>query len=230
MVIAEKPKSRHQFKINNYMKSIRIYFIVLFSFFYVSLNAQFFAGGNFSLNTSGGTRTATGTTTDSPSTFNFDLTPKAGIFLNEKLAAGAALDFSISTSKAFGNSTVTSKSSTIGIVPFLRYYAIKMDKFSVFGQGNLGLSFSNSSTNDEAITTDGPNYTRIYLNIVPGLAYDATENLSLETTFNVFSFGYYNTITKMGNIKDFASSFNIGAGLDNIITVGSISIGAIYKF
>lgn len=212
------------------MKSIRIYLIVLFSFFYVSLNAQFFAGGNFSLKTSGGSYTVAGTKTDSPSAFNFDLSPKVGMFLNEKLAAGAALNLSFSTSKTFGNPTITSKSSTIGIVPFLRYYAIKMDKFSVFGQGNLGLSFSNSSTNGDALTTTGPKTTRLYLNIVPGLAYDLTENLSFETTFNVFSFGYYNTITKQGDTKDIASSFNIGAGLDNIITVGSISIGAIYKF
>lgn len=212
------------------MKSIKVYLIVFFSFAFVSMNAQFFAGGNFSLNSSGGSHSVAGVSSDRPSSFNFNLMPKAGIFLSEKLAVGAALDLSFTNSKTFGNTPVTSNSSTFGIVPFLRYYAIKVDKFSVFGQGNLGLAFSNSSTNDDGTTTDGPNSTRLYLNIVPGLAYDLTENLSLETTFNVFSFGYYNTTTKQGDTKDVASSFNIGAGLDNIITVGSISIGAIYKF
>src|SRR5450759_269004 len=100
------------------MKSIKIYLIVLFSFFYVSLNAQFFAGGNFSLKTSGGSYTVAGTKTDSPSAFNFDLSPKVGMFLNEKLAAGAALDLSFSTNKTFGDPTITSKSSTIGTVSY----------------------------------------------------------------------------------------------------------------
>jgi len=212
------------------MKSDRIFLIAFFCFFCVSLNAQVFVGGNFSLNTSGGHNTTGTTKTDNPSSFGFNLSPKAGIFLSEKFAAGAALDISYSGTKTPGNPETASKSSTIGIIPFLRYYAIKFNKFSVFGQGNLGLSFSNSSTKTGGTTTDGPKTTRLYLNIVPGLAYDLTEKLSLETSLNFLSFGYYHTTSDDGNSKDITSSFGIGAGLDNIVTVGNISIGAIYKF
>ncbi len=65
---------------------------------------------------------------------------------------------------------------------------------------------------------------------MPGLAYDLTDRLSLETSLNFLSLGYYNTTEKNGASKDKTTSFNIGAGLDNIVTVGNISIGAIYRF
>lgn len=212
------------------MKADRILLISLFSFFCVSLNAQVFVGGNFSLNTSGGSTTNGTVKTDKISTFGFNLSPKAGMFLSEKLAAGAALDISFSNTKTPGIPETTSKSSTIGISPFLRYYAIKMNKFSVFGQGTIGLSFSNSSTKAGTATTDGPKITRLYLNLFPGLAYDLSDKLSLETYLNFFSFGYNNITSKNGTSKDKTSSFGIGAGLDNIVNVGSITIGAIYKF
>ena len=179
------------------MKSAKFLLIALFSIFYVSLNAQNFVGGNFGLNTTGGSTSNGTSTTDKPSSYSFDLTPKAGMFLYEKLAVGAALDISFSGTKTPGNVVTTYKSSTIGLIPFFRYYAITLDKFSVFGQGNIGLLFSNSTTKVGGTSTEGPKTTRVYINVMPGLAYDLTERLSLETSFNFLSFGYYNTAEKM---------------------------------
>jgi hypothetical protein len=212
------------------MKKYRLILIGLFTFFCVSLNAQFFVGGNFSLSTSGGSTDNGTTTTDNPSSFIFNLAPKIGKFLSEKVAVGAALNLTFSRTKTPGINEVISKSSTYGIAPFIRYYALKMDKFSVFAQGNVGLSFSGSSIKVGGTSTDGPKTTNIYLNVTPGLAYDVNEKLSLETSLNILSFGYNNTTVKNGDVKDKTSSFNFGAGLGNVVSVGSLTIGAIYKF
>ena len=212
------------------MKTSRIILIVLFSFFYVSLSAQFFVGGNFGLNTSGGSTDNGTIKTDKPSTISFNFSPRVGEFLYEKLAAGVALNFSLSRTKTPGATETIDKSSTIGLSPFLRYYAIKLDKFSVFGQGNIGFSYSRSTTKVGGTLTNGPITTNLYLNVVPGLAYDLSDKFSLETSINVLNFGYYQTTSKNGSAKDKTSSFGMGAGLDNIVTVGNISIGAIYKF
>jgi opacity protein-like surface antigen len=212
------------------MKYYRLVLIGLFTFFCISLNAQFFVGGNFGLNTSGGSTDNGTTTTDNPSSFSFNLMPKIGKFLSEKVAVGAALNVTFSRNKTPGINEIISKTSTYGIMPFVRYYAIKMDKFSVFGQGNVGLSFSGSSTKVGGTSTDGPKTTRVYLTIIPGLAYDVNEKLSLETSLNILSFGYYNTTIKSGSDKTKNSSLNFGAGIDNVVSVGSLTIGAIYKF
>ena len=212
------------------MKSVRISLIVLFSLFIVSLNGQVFTGGNISLHTNGGSQNDGTTTTDKTSNFNFGLSPKVGIFLSEKVAAGVAFDFEYSRSKIPGNTEIISKSSTFGFTPFLRYYAVKVNKFSIFGQGNIGMSFSNSNSKIGGISNDGPKITRVYLSIYPGLAYDLSDKLSLETSLNFLSLSYNNVTSKNGSDTDKTSTFNFGTGLDNIITVGNITVGAIYKF
>ncbi len=213
-----------------YMKSCRAFLFALFSLFCININAQLFVGGNFSVNASGGSFDNGTTKTDKPSSFAFDLSPQIGYFLSDTIAVGFGLDFTYNKSKFPGNPETISRSSSIGFIPFIRYYAIKLNKFSIYGQGNIGLSFSRSSTKEGSTTTDGPKTTSLSINIFPGLAYDLTDKLSLETSLNFLNFGYYNSTTKEGSIKNHSSSFNFGAGLNNIVQVGNISIGAIYKF
>jgi hypothetical protein len=208
------------------MKSGSVFLIILFSFFCIGLNAQVFIGGNFGFNTTND-KTVYGYTT---SDYSLNLSPIVGKFLSEKFATGFSLDISISGNTSGVNPETISKSYSLGGSLFLRYYAIKWDKFSVFGQANLGLAFSNSSTKTGGSTTDGPKSTRLYLSVYPGLSYDINDKLSLQTSLNILSFGYNYRITKIGTNKDNTSSFNIGAGLSNIVSIGDITIGAIYKF
>jgi len=212
------------------MKTFKVFLIVLFSLFCVNLNAQFFVGGNLKFNTSNHKTDDGTTTTQETSNYSFDLSPEVGKFLSEKFAIGFAFDISLSRGKTGVTTETITNSSTIGGSPFLRYYAIKWDKFSVFGQGNIGLEFSNSSVKTGGSTTDGPKITRSYINIYPGLSYDISDKLSLETSLNILSFGYYYVTTKDGSLKGKTSGFNIGTGLDNIVSFNAITIGAIYKF
>ena len=212
------------------MKSYRAFFIVLLSFFCISLNAQVFVGGNFSFNTSNDKTDDGATTIHKVSNYNFALLPKVGIYLSEKVAVGLALNISFNGSTSGVNTETISKTSSIGGSPFLRYYAIKWNKVSVFGQGNIGFAFSNSSVKTDGSTTDGPKATNLYLSIYPGISYDINDKLSLETSLNILSLGYNYIVTKDGSTKDRVSNFNIGAGLGNIISVGAITIGGIYKF
>jgi opacity protein-like surface antigen len=210
------------------MKSRKVILIALCSLIFINLNAQVFVGGNAGFNTSNNDRE--GTTTMKSSSYNLNLRPMAGKFLSEKLAIGLALDISLSGSKTEVNTETLTKSSGIGVNPFLRYYAINWNKFSVYGQGNIGAEFSNSSVKSGGTTNDGPKETRTYLDIFPGLAYDISEKLSLETSLNILSFGYSYVSLKQGTNEDKRSYFNVGAGLSNIVSLNAVTIGAIYKF
>jgi len=212
------------------MKSYRALLIALFSFFFINLNAQVFVGGNVGLNIHNGKTDDGATTTYKASNYSFSLYPKLGIFLSEKFATGVEFNISLSGQKTGVNTETISRSTTIGVVPFLRYYAINWNKFSVFGQGNIGLDFTNSSEKTEGSTTDGSKTTRLYLNFYPGLSYNISDKLSFETSLNILSFGYYYYITKDGSLKNKNSSFNMGAGIGDIISVSNLTIGAIYKF
>jgi hypothetical protein len=214
----------------NIMKSYRIISVALLALLCVSLNAQLFVGGNVSFS-GANSKSENGTTiTQKGSNFNFDFSPFAGKFLSEKLAAGIALDFTLSGNKSGVVTETTNRSTGMGVSPFLRYYCVEWNKFSLFGQGNVGLAFTNSKVESGGVTNDGPKSTRIYFSVYPGLAYNITDNFSLETAFNIFSLGYNHLTTKNGSSKINSSGFNAGAGLSNIFTVGAISVGAIYKF
>jgi|WetSurMetagenome_2_1015567.scaffolds.fasta_scaffold02833_3 hypothetical protein len=200
--------------------------IFLFSFFCFSLNAQVFIGGDLGFNITND-KTMYGNTA---SDYSLNLSPVAGKFLSEKIAAGVALDISLYGNTSGTDPEITTKSNSLGGSLFLRYYAIKWNKFSVFGQGNLGLAFTNSSTKTDGTTTNGPKSTRLYLSIYPGLSYDINDKLSLQTSLNILSFGYNYKTTRLGTSKDINSSIGFGAGLSNIVSIGDITIGAIYKF
>jgi outer membrane protein len=212
------------------MKTNKIILIVIFVLFPFILNAQVFLGGNFGLNMSGGNLDNGNIKTDKPSTVSFNISPMVGKFLSENVAVGALIDFSFSQTNNNGAPEVINSSSTIGITPFLRYYAIRIDKFSIFGQGNVGFSYSGSMSKVDGTSTNGPKTSTLSLTVMPGLAYDVSSKLSLETNINFLNFGLNYSVVKSGSDKNRTVNFGVGAGLSNIVTVGTISIGAIYKF
>jgi outer membrane protein len=211
------------------MKSNRVFLLAVFSLFFISLEAQLFVGGNVGFSASN-QKNDNGTTIQKTANYSLALNPYAGKFLSEKLAVGLELYFSLSGSKNETAVLSSSKTSTIGVTPFLRYYAVKWNKFQLFAQGNVGFSVSAFSSKTAGVTDEGPKTTRMNLTIYPGIAYDVSEKISLQTTINILSVGYGFSSTKDGGASQNVSSFNSGAGLSNIVTLNAITIGGIYKF
>lgn len=207
------------------MKKIIVAFAVLVACS-ISVQAQYFVGGRFGFNTSGGSSEVGGTSSDKPKSTSFNFSPKVGMFLSEKLAVGAELNFGINNTKTYGMITTTTKSTGFGISPFVRYYVVQMDKFGIFAEGKVGVNFSSTETtgSPKAKTTS------FGINVAPVMYYNLTEKLSLEASVNLFNFGFNTSTTKFDDNKDTSNSFGFGAGTNGLVNTGSISIGAIYKF
>lgn len=213
------------------MKSYRIIIAAFFfSLLTAGLNAQVFVGGSFGVSLSGGKYDNGSEVSDRPSSLDFSLSPKIGKFLSEKTAVGVALNFGYSRDNNNADIEHIDMSSSYGVSPFLRYYAITAGKFSVFGQGSLGFTYSSSKSKTGTVTTDGPQNTGFSLNFVPGLAFNVNDKIALEASINVLNFGVGMTTAKSGNTTTTTTSVNLGGGMNNIINTGNISIGAIYKF
>jgi|WetSurMetagenome_2_1015567.scaffolds.fasta_scaffold00921_7 outer membrane protein len=212
------------------MKASRIILIALFSFLCAGLSAQTFVGGSFRINASGNKTSDGSSTSQGPTTFGVNITPTIGRFVSEKVAIGVGLNFEYTDSKTHGSLETESVSTTTGVSPFLRYYAFKTGKFSIFGQANIGASLGSSKATVGGTTNDGPKNTNLYFNIFPGMSYDITEKISLETSLGFLSAGYNYSISKSGSDKATSSSLNVGAGTGNILNVGNLTIGAIIKF
>jgi opacity protein-like surface antigen len=212
-----------------FMKSVKVALISLFVLFSVGLNAQVFVGGSFGLRLSGGTNDDN---SKKPSKFELGIAPVAGKFISEKAAVGVGLNFGSSVENNNQSIEVVDKVTAFGISPFIRYYAVNLNKFSVFGQGTVGLSFAKQNSTVEGDLVEGPKSSVMSLGIVPGLAYDVNDKISLETTINFFNFGFSHSVTKSanGSDKEKTTAFGMGADLDNIANTNNISIGAIFKF
>ncbi|MFO7657487.1 MAG: outer membrane beta-barrel protein [Bacteroidales bacterium] len=218
------------------MKKLIFLSILLVGMTSFCLNAQLFVGGNIGLNTSGGKTDNDGEVDKGTKTLGVDINPMFGYYLNENMAAGFKLILSMDrtvTPPYFedGDETIYTVSS-FGLAPFLRYHFIRFGKFSVFGQGQLSVVFGSGKTKIGDNTNEDPKVTSIGISVFPGLSFDISDNFSLETSLNAFGLGYSisQTNNENTNIKTTNSSGYLGLNLDNIKTLGSITVGAIYRF
>ncbi|MGM0531554.1 MAG: hypothetical protein ACQER7_09390 [Bacteroidota bacterium] len=121
----------------------KIVYLVLFIFLAgTSAYGQYFFGGSFNFSSSGRTEESGDISRDEGSGTSFRLNPKGGLFLSEDFAIGLGIGINTSWERNTGNPDVIEKSSGFSIRPFARYYVVSMNKFSLFGEGQLGLSSS----------------------------------------------------------------------------------------
>jgi hypothetical protein len=211
------------------MKPIKVILLSLFTIVVVNANAQVFVSGSIGMSSSGGSVTNGNTTRDKNTNNSFNFSPSVGTFLLEEWAIGLGL--LIGSSKTYNpNNDVTTTSSSFGISPFARYYFFNVNRFSAFGQGTLGISSGSSKWKSNNVTVDGPKTSTFSINVAPGIAYNLSERFALETSINLFSFGFSHQTEKDGDRRDKTSNFHLGAGLNNIANTGNIRIGAIWKF
>ena len=208
---------------------------LLYSLFFVLATSmmtysQFFVGGTLGFGTSGGSIETNDTETDKSSSLNLSLEPQAGFFISEDVSLGAYLSLGFSHFNNHGDPETIHTSTSFGISPFIRYYAIRINKFSIYGQARIIASISNSKDQTGDVSVDGPANTTLGLSVYPGMAYDISDKIQLMAGINVFSLSLTHNIEKDGDIRDKTTSFGFGANLNNIVTSGQISVGAIFRF
>lgn len=210
------------------MKSAKTILISLFILLSAGLNAQVFLGGNVNLALSGGKN---GNDSKKTSEFDFNLTPKIGTFLSDKVAIGIEINFGYSTTNNNHEIETITKTVRSGVSPFLRYYAVSAGKFSVYGQANAGVAFSTSDTKFGNNMVTEAKQNSVGISFFPGVSYELSERISLETSINFLNLHYnMTTETDENNNKETDSIFGLGAGLDGIVNTGNISVGAIFRF
>jgi hypothetical protein len=212
------------------MKKQLLILCVILSFSVPVLNGQYFTGGNIQINNSSSKTEYQTNLTQSSKSFAITLSPEFGKFLNEKLAIGLYLNFQYHSDKNGTDLVVTEITKGIGLTPFIRYYAWSWNKFSVFSEAYTGAEFSKKTNKTGNNPTNGPRWLRYYFGFSPGLAYNLNDNLSFQTNLNFLNLSCSFTTIKDGSLIVKNSNVIFGTGLDDILSVGNVTIGAIYKF
>jgi len=191
---------------------------------------QFFVGGSLGYSANGGSYEDNGTTTDKSSSMNVTFNPQGGYIISEDLHVGTYLSFGISHSNSHTDPEFISNTTSYGIQPFIRYYAFRFNKFSLFGQGQTNAGFSITKTKTGDTTEDGPKTASFGLSVFPGMAFDINDKVQLMASINAFSLSLSHSIEKEDDIVDRSTYFGFGANLNSILTSGNVTVGAIIIF
>jgi len=108
----------------------------------------------------------------------FGIAPELGYFISDKWALGLGVGFNY---YSMDNGSSSSNAITWGVNPYICYYAVTMDKFNLYFQGDL------SYTSNKPEHFDASNI--FYVGISPGISYDLSEKFCIYATFG--NFGYY---------------------------------------
>lgn len=219
------------------MKKIIISLFTVFACVTIS-NAQLLIGGNFNISKDGGnvkTTPSGGSTSTAKDKVisSFGLNPKIGVFLGNKIAVGAELNF-LTASTNDKDNEILDYTYCVGMAPFVRYYAINSGKFSVFAEGKLGILREADINVTSGTTTKGDKRISKYFDVKPAIAYGLTDKIQIEANINCVKFNFTQKTTKTENnlgdeVKDTNNSFDLGLDAGNIFTSGFITLGIMFK-
>ncbi len=127
-------------------------------------------------------------TEDSDRNSVYGIAPEVGYFLSDKMAVGLNIGYNYSRTKpengdAFGT-------SFFGVNPYVRYYAFKMEKLSLYVQG--GIFFATINPHDASSTN------AYGIGIKPGIAYQLSNRFAINATFGNLGYANYDGDNEYG--------------------------------
>lgn len=153
-----------------------------------------------------------GNTSDGPKYFGFSFAPRAGYFIKDNIAVGAAIGvFSNRTKYIDGD---IDKSITVDFMPFARYYHMMDDKFGLFGHGELTVGFGKNKYEGES--NNDKNIFKAGITAAPGVVYFVKKNIAIEATLGSIGFNttsYKNSDDSKTTTSDFRLNLSTGLNL-----------------
>lgn len=135
---------------------------------------RFLAGGSLGLSFQNYKSQFDGNTTDETKSTSFSLSPRAGYFLTDAIAAGAGLNLSLSSSKYDDDDKYNGTS--IFFTPFVRYYLPQ----GLFGQFEIGIGSSKDKWTYVNDDDEVYKYKSFFWSLGVGYAYFLNDNVAIE--------------------------------------------------
>jgi outer membrane protein len=212
-------------------------------------NAQMFIGGGLGLDFTSSKSEEGSSSEKGPKTLSFEITPKVGYYLNDKMAIGLELGFLNASTKSDvpsvgGTGTQERKVSVtaFGINAFGRYHLAEVDKFALILEASLGFQTGKAKTKTGSEITEGDPTNRIGLFVLPVLSYSISDRLSLEANCDFLRFGFGRETEKHdgtgeGDLDTKDSQTYFGFGVNNgsseiyqLANPTPFSVGVVWKF
>lgn len=184
--------------------------IVSLVFVGMAANAQVYMGGSF--NFSGNqVKDVDGNlkTTD----LTISLFPEIGYYLTDKVDIGLDLGIGSTINKNHSSDVKTTTTNWL-FSPYIRFSVIQAGDFEFIGKAS-------------AYVEGNKNYTSFGVQLVPIVVYNLNDHIAMHANLNFLSIGSSYSKVKDGNST---TSFNMGFNANNLATIGTLTIGFIFKF
>ena len=186
----------------------KLFVVASLIFVGIAVKAQLYMGAQFDIN-AGSLKNDNGDKLSSNASFG--AYADIGYRLTDVWDLGVDYGGTIGVSKV-GDTKVTTARWLLS--PYARYSVLKAGDFELLGKGSLILEGSKT-------------YNQVGIQVVPVLAYNLNDRITLQANLNFFSFGLSYNKEKKGNAR---TSFNLGGNSNNVATLGGLTIGFLYKF
>lgn len=174
-----------------------------------------FLGG--SLNAAYGTSKAevAGVDAEGPKTFTFQITPRVGYFLSDKIVAGLDLGFMTNSTndKSSGQEVKTTAMSYGGGV-FARYYIVPTERFALFFEAGVNAMAGNSKVETAGVSVDGPNTFALNAGITPGVAVYVSKRVALEANYGFLGYSSVSGKTDNGGVETKTNQGSFGLNIN----------------
>lgn len=195
--------------------------------------AQLYVGGSLGVNGNNSKEVDNGKTELNPSSTTIGFSPEVGFFLSDNFAVGLYLNssFTFWNDRDSANPLKTN-TTTWGIAPYARWYAIQSDKFGLFLEGQLFFLHNGGKSTAGGVSTEAPKTNAFGLQIVPGLSYNLTDNLQLQMRLDVLGahFTHSTTTSPVTKVKDVSNDYGLNFNSHNALRLATVQVGFIYKF
>ena len=192
--------------------------------------SQFFVGGSIGLDGTSGKTENNDNSTKKESSFSYSLSPQLGFQISPKMDVGAYLYYAHDHTNNNQDPEYITNEISLGFRPYLRYYAFNHNKFSVYGEFVALYDYSVEKSKNGDVENEDVKTASMGFIAYPGMSYKLGEKVELMAAINLFSLGVIHSVEKTGDNKDLDTNFHLGVNMNNIVTTGSITIGAIIRF
>lgn len=217
------------------MKKVLVSVVAVLAFALTS-NAQLWIGGSIGASHTGGVEKNDplngGDDTKYAKTNRVSISPKIGVDLSDKLAVGFAVNYSTSTTGKMDKDNKT-KTNVAGVTPFLRYTFAEFGKFGILAEVGVPVSYEFGKIVAGGNDTKTNRTLSYGLDVAPWLTYGVSDNFSLECGLNFMGLYATHSVETDQNDKDHKwknNTMGIRANSANLVNVGGLTIGFIYKF
>ena len=205
-------------------------------------SAQLYVGGSLGFATQSGTDKVEGNgisvTQDQPKYMGFTFAPEAGFMFADNMGVGLQFGFGFAkeTEKDYTFdpvATETVKTTTIAFAPYFRYVFAEVDNFKFYADAKVSYAMAKPKAKFEqdgtTVEVDGAKTTMLGVGIVPGMAYQLTDNITMNAALNILELGFQTTKVKQeqDGVTATSKTNEIGFGVNE---PSPITIGFFYTF